>query len=51
MSTAGIVIYYIGCGYQSPNTQEIQCFKWNFVFILGDIFQEHNSGVKQDLLV
>jgi hypothetical protein len=29
-STNGIVIHYIGWGFQSPNLQEIHCFKWEF---------------------
>ena len=24
------VIHYIGGGYQSPNPQEIHCFKWGY---------------------
>jgi cytochrome b561 len=28
MSTSGIFIPYTGWGCQSPNTQEIHCFKW-----------------------
>jgi len=27
MSTSGIIIHFIGGGYQSPNPQEIHCFK------------------------
>jgi hypothetical protein len=30
MSTRGIIIHYIGWGCQSPNPQEIHCFKWEF---------------------
>ena len=30
ISTSGTVIHYAGCGYQSPNLQEIHCFKWEF---------------------
>jgi len=30
MSISGIVIYYIGWGWQSPNPEETHCFKWKF---------------------
>ena len=56
MSTSGIVIHYIGCGWQSLNPQEIHRFKWEFCvrfvrFQFARLSQEHNPGVKQELPV
>jgi hypothetical protein len=49
--TTGTVIHYIGWGCQSPNPQEIHCFKCKFCVWLCKIIEERNPGVKQDLLV
>jgi hypothetical protein len=51
MSTSGIVIHYIRCGYQSPNPQEIHYFKYEFCIRFARRFQERNPSVKQELPV
>ena len=51
MFNSGIVIHYIGWGFQSPNPQEIHCFQWEYHVWFVRLFQEHNLGVKQDLPV
>jgi hypothetical protein len=33
MSAGSTVIHYTGLGFQSPNSQEIHCFKWEFCLI------------------
>jgi len=47
MSTSIVVIHYMGWGFQSPNSQEIHCFEWEYE--LCNIFQERNPGMKQEL--
>ena len=56
MSVYGIVIIYIGWGCQSPNPQEIHCFKWEFCvrfvwFWFARLFQESIPGTKWNLPV
>ena len=46
MSTSGVVIHYRGWVCQSSNPQEVHCFKWEFLFGLHSIFQEHDLGIK-----
>jgi hypothetical protein len=49
--TSGIVVLCIERGCQFPDSRKYAILNENFVFDLHDIFQEHNSGVKRDLLV
>lgn len=48
MSTSGIVIPHLRC--QSPNPQEIHCFKWKFCVRCAWLSQKYSLGVKWDLL-
>ena len=41
-----IEMYTIGWYFQSHNPRKYTILKGNFMFDLGDIFQEHNRGVK-----
>jgi hypothetical protein len=55
MCPSGIVIHYVGWG-QSPNPQEVHCFKWEFWvwfvrFWFAWLFRECNPGVKWELPV
>jgi hypothetical protein len=51
MSTIGIVIHYIGYVVVSPQTpRKYTVLNGNFMFDLGDIFQEHNWGKNKTCL-
>lgn len=50
MSTSGTVIPHWAWGCQTPNPQEICCFKWEFCVRCAWLCQKHNLGVKWDLL-
>jgi hypothetical protein len=41
-----ILTYKIGSNFQSHNPRKYTVLNENFVYDIGDIFQEHNSGVK-----
>jgi hypothetical protein len=53
ISTSGLDKHYTGWGCLFPNSREIQCFKckfcvWFVWFWFAWLFQQHNSGIKQD---
>jgi hypothetical protein len=49
MSNSGVVMHYIEWSCQSPNSQEIHCFKWEFCIRFARRFEERNPGVKREL--
>jgi len=51
MYSSGIVVHYIGWGCQSPNSEEIHSFKWEFCVQFAWLFPECNPGINQDLPV